>query len=69
MEGNIAFHSSRMEPILPDMRARLAAALDAKAADVNKWSLPFVSTVTGRVEARVDAEYWCVHRGMDVHLL
>lgn len=60
VEGNIAFHSSRMEPILPAMRARLTAVLGGAGAGNSQWSLPFVSTVSGRVEARVDADYWYV---------
>jgi acyl transferase domain-containing protein len=66
VEGNIAFHSSRMEPILPAMRARLAGVLGASkgAVAAPTWSLPFVSTVTGRVEGKVDAEYWCVLLGV-----
>lgn len=52
--GNIAFHSSRVEPILDSMRQRLAF--------LNKrpkvWGLPYVSTVSGKVETSVDADYW-----------
>lgn len=59
VEGTIAFHSSRMDPILPPLRARLASVLRGKDA-APAWSLPFVSTVTGRAEAAVDADYWCV---------
>ena len=57
VQGNIAFHSSRMVPILETMKARLGF-LDARGP--TGWSLPFVSTVTGKVETEVDAEYWCV---------
>jgi acyl transferase domain-containing protein len=57
VQGNIAFHSSRMLPILETMRARLSF-LDQRGP--TGWSLPFVSTVTGKVETQVDAEYWCV---------
>jgi acyl transferase domain-containing protein len=53
--GNIAFHSSRVEPILDGMRQRLSF--------LNKrpktWGLPFVSSVTGKVETQLDANYWC----------
>jgi acyl transferase domain-containing protein len=55
VQGNIAFHSSRMVPILETMKARLGF-LDARGP--TGWSLPFVSTVTGKVETGVDAEYW-----------
>ena len=57
VQGNIAFHSSHMEPILETMTQRLAF-LDVRGP--TGWSLPFVSTVTGKVETKVDAEYWCV---------
>lgn len=60
--GNIAFHSSHVEPILPEIRRRLAflddparAALRARPADAPL----FVSTVTGEELACVDARYWC----------
>ena len=39
-------------------RARAFGFLDARGP--TGWSLPFVSTVTGKVETEVDAEYWCV---------
>lgn len=48
-----------MLPILETMKARLSF-LDARGP--TGWSLPFVSTVTGKVETQVDAEYWCVVR-------
>ncbi len=60
VQGNIAFHSARMVPILETMRARLNF-LDARGP--TGWSLPFVSTVTGKVETVTDAEYWCVGVG------
>lgn len=53
--GNIAFHSSRVDGILPSMQQRLSFLDQRQPA----WSLPFVSSVTARVETRVDARYFC----------
>jgi acyl transferase domain-containing protein/NADPH:quinone reductase-like Zn-dependent oxidoreductase/thioester reductase-like protein/acyl carrier protein len=52
--GNIAFHSSRVEPILPAMKARLAF-LDKRP---KTWGLPYVSAVTGKLESKLDSNYW-----------
>ena len=56
VQGNIAFHSSRMVPVLDSIKKRLSF-LDKRGH--TGWSLPYISTVTGKVEADVDAEYWC----------
>jgi malonyl CoA-acyl carrier protein transacylase len=53
--GNIAFHSSRCQPILEPMRKRLAF-LDARST--SSWSVPLVSTVTGKVVTATPAQYW-----------
>ena len=52
--GNIAFHSSRVEPILPAMKARLAF-LDKRP---KSWGLPYISAVTGKLESNLDSSYW-----------
>jgi acyl transferase domain-containing protein/NADPH:quinone reductase-like Zn-dependent oxidoreductase/thioester reductase-like protein/acyl carrier protein len=52
--GNIAFHSSRVEPILPAMKVRLAF-LDKHP---KTWGLPYVSAVTGKLESKLDSDYW-----------
>ena len=52
--GNIAFHSSRVEPILPAMKARLAF-LDKRP---KTWGLPYISAVTGKLESNLDSSYW-----------
>lgn len=59
--GNIAFHSRRVDPILDSMRRRLAFLQQGSGGgeDTAAWSLPFVSTVTGRMATTVPAEYWC----------
>lgn len=67
--GNIAFHSSHVTPILGDMQHRLAFMRPSGNSDgkskatkegaVSAWSLPFISTVTGRVVTAVTPEYWC----------
>lgn len=56
VQGNIAFHSSRMIPVLESIKKRLSF-LDKRGE--TGWSLPFISTVTGKVETDVDTEYWC----------
>ena len=54
--GNIAFHSSRVEPILGSMKQRLSF-LDKRP---KTWGLPYISSVTGKLESTLDASYWCV---------
>jgi acyl transferase domain-containing protein len=62
--GNIPFHCRLVDPILPELRRRLAF-LDSGIAETKEdpslhaARIPFVSTVTGRVETRLDADYWC----------
>jgi len=56
VQGNIAFHSSRMIPVLESIKKRLSF-LDQRGE--TGWSLPYISTVTGKVETEVDADYWC----------
>jgi acyl transferase domain-containing protein len=58
--GNIAFHSSRVEPILPEIRRRLAFLDDPARALLRPADAAlFVSTVTGEEQGQVDARYWC----------
>ena len=54
LPGNIAFHSTAMNPIRDDALAALAF-LDDRAFDPD---IPFVSTVTGGVTAALDSAYW-----------
>lgn len=60
VQGNIAFHSSHVEPILPEMQRRLAF-LDApdRVSMQTETSPVFVSTVTGEEAHQTDARYWC----------
>lgn len=53
--GNIAFHSSRTEPCLKPIRKRLAFL----KKQPHTWALPFISSVTGKVESSVGPDYWC----------
>ena len=54
LPGNIAFHSSAMDPIRDDALASLSFLNDcALDSDV-----PFVSSVTGVRTERLDADYW-----------
>lgn len=58
--GNIAFHSSHVEPILPEIRRRLAFLDDPARASLRPLDAPlFVSTVTGEEQGTADARYWC----------
>ena len=52
--GNIAFHSTAMDPLREDALEALAF-LDERAFD---GDVPMVSSVTGRVADRLDGEYW-----------
>ena len=54
LPGNIAFHSSAMDPIRPDVLEALSF-LDECAFDV---VVPFVSSVTGLDTQRLDGDYW-----------
>jgi len=54
LRGNVAFHSSAMDPIETDLRDALAFldSLDMRAR------VPFISSVTGEVTEHLDAAYW-----------
>ncbi|WP_420439577.1 type I polyketide synthase [Candidatus Palauibacter sp.] len=54
LAGNIAFHSSAMDPVRADAREALAF-LDECAFDAG---VPFVSSVTGEATGRLDTAYW-----------
>ena len=54
LPGNIAFHSTAMEPIRDATLAALAF-LDDCGSDPD---VPFVSSVTGEVTTRLDSAYW-----------
>ena len=54
LPGNIAFHSTAMDPIRDDARAALAF-LDDRAFEPDA---PFISTVTGEAQAAFDSAYW-----------
>lgn len=64
--GNIAFHSSRVEPALPAIAQRLAF-LDQRT-DRSAWRAAFISTVTGEQEHSLPASYWCDNVRQPVHL-
>jgi acyl transferase domain-containing protein len=40
-------------------RSNSSRSSNSSNAALTAWSLPFISTVTGRVVTRVDAQYWC----------
>lgn len=46
--GSIAFHSSRTDPILNNISRRLSSLKYHR-----RWSIPFISTVTGQLETEV----------------
>ena len=54
LAGNIAFHSSAMDPVRVDAKKALAF-LDQCAFDPG---VPFVSSVTGEETVRLDSAYW-----------
>ena len=54
LPGNIAFHSSAMDPIREDALAALSF-LDDRTFDPE---VPFISSVTGEMTARLDSAYW-----------
>jgi thioester reductase-like protein len=54
LRGNVAFHSRAMDPIEEGLRASLAFLDDLPM----KTSVPFVSSVTGKITERLDAAYW-----------
>ncbi len=54
LQGNIAFHSSAMDPLKEDARIALSF-LDDCAFDAD---VPLVSSVTGQRTQRMDSEYW-----------
>ena len=53
--GSVAFHSSKTDPILNSLRKRLEF-LDGLP---RTWSIPCISTVTGKSLSHVDAAYCC----------
>ncbi len=54
LAGNIAFHSSAMDPIHDEVE-RALSFLDKSTFDVR---VPFISSVTGKHTERLDAAYW-----------
>ena len=54
LPGNIAFHSTAMEPIRADALSALSF-LDGREFHT---PIPFVSSVSGRALERLDADYW-----------
>jgi len=63
LAGNIAFHSSAMDPIRADAREALAF-LDDRAFEAG---VPFVSSVTGDRTERLDGAYWWTNIREPVH--
>ena len=63
LAGNIAFHSSAMDPIRGDAHEALAF-LDDCAFEAG---VPFVSSVTGDRTARLDGAYWWTNIREPVH--
>ena len=61
--GNIAFHSTAMDPLRDDVMASLSF-LDECAFD---GDVPMVSSVTGRTTQCLDAEYWWSNIRHPVH--
>ena len=60
VHGNIAFHSSHVEPILPEMQRRLAFLDSPNRISMRTETSPvFVSTVTGEETNQTDSRYWC----------
>ena len=59
VQGNIAFHSSHVEPILPEIRRRLAFLNEPNRPPRDAYAPVFVSTVSGEEAQRTDARYWC----------
>jgi len=60
VQGNIAFHSSHVEPILPEMQRRLAFLESPERVSMQTETSPvFISTVTGEEAHQTDALYWC----------
>ena len=54
LQGNIAFHSSAMDPLKDDAQAALSF-LNECAFDAD---VPLVSSVTGQTTQRLDSDYW-----------
>ena len=54
LAGNIAFHSSAMEPLEDRVRLEMAFLDDIHV----HTNVPFISSVTGQVESQLDAAYW-----------
>ena len=54
LQGNIAFHSSAMDPLKDDARVALSF-LDECAFDAD---VPLISSVTGQTTQRLDSAYW-----------
>lgn len=57
--GNIAFHSSRVEPILKRMKKALNFLDTSLFLERGKYCIPFISTVTGDIETCLNENYWC----------
>ena len=57
IQGDIAFHSSMLDPAIPVIRSQLAF-LDG-AGSRTAHLAQFISTVTGEEEKTMSAEYWC----------
>ena len=54
LAGNIAFHSSAMDPLERDVASEMAF-LDTLPFQAD---VPFISSVTGKVTSRLDSAYW-----------
>ena len=54
LPGNIAFHSTAMDPLRDDALAALSFLNDRKS----DTGVPFVSSVTGALAEQLDADYW-----------
>ena len=63
LAGNIAFHSSAMDPIRDDAQEALAFLDDS----VCEAGVPFVSSVTGDRTERLDGAYWWTNIREPVH--
>ena len=59
--GNIAFHSSRVEPILKRMKKALNFLDTSLFLERGQYSIPFISTVTGDIETCLNENYWCAN--------
>ena len=64
LPGDIAFHSSAMDPIREEVIGVLSPFLDGAAFEAR---LPMISSVTGEVASRTDAAYWWANIRETVH--